>query len=326
MAPSCGSSSCLRCSCWWCMAPSSGASARYISHLRTPVEQVCLESEHVHVHIRHPKFQPVGPLAAGLAIYAAIESGGERERPAVSCHIPNTDCSRNNKGQIRLTHPPLQAHTLVLSSTQLVSSVGFSSQHAHVAALCPARKQQPFHTVAPSCVVHALSTQLQEALWCFSAGGAASGARSFKLHADCACTASSANCSICQPEKHVGQQMLSSRCCPLMSISICRFYIIGELLAAFIVAGFATTYWGAGELRRSLLPNAAFDTLCTHLAGDYCWIFEYGTCGGVQARRTPRTETSCMTGPAAACQRASCPSLMPEVRMHTTRWSSKATL
>jgi hypothetical protein len=31
-------------------------------------------------------------------------------------------------------------------------------------------------------------------------------------------------------------------------MSACRFYIIGELLAAFIVAGFATTYWGTGAL------------------------------------------------------------------------------
>lgn len=41
---------------------------------------------------------------------------------------------------------------------------------------------------------------------------------------------------------------------------LCRFYIIGELLAAFIVAGFATTYWGVGELRRPVSRNAAHFT------------------------------------------------------------------
>jgi hypothetical protein len=40
-------------------------------------------------------------------------------------------------------------------------------------------------------------------------------------------------------------------------LSAGRFYIIGELLASFIVAGFATTYWGAGELRPPVACIAA---------------------------------------------------------------------
>lgn len=42
-----------------------------------------------------------------------------------------------------------------------------------------------------------------------------------------------------------------------LHMSASRFYIIGELLASFIVAGFATTYWGAGELRPPVACIAA---------------------------------------------------------------------
>lgn len=153
-----------------------------------PVSHVCCSNslhftvhEHVVIRVRHPKFQPVGPLAAGLAIYAAIESGGEC--PAVARHAPHY-LIHAKATSAKLIHSSALAGTYsgaVINPARLIGRCKLTARSWALHFCAPSSRSALLHCLVCVNLIHC-APNLQEVLWSSCAGGAASGEPRCKLH------------------------------------------------------------------------------------------------------------------------------------------------